>query len=64
MQTWKLIYMIIQSGWSLAWIFMKESVKQSVYQARQAKIFKGYISITAFYTPDRAPDKIFRGKSA
>ena len=25
-QTWKLIYVIIHSGWSLAWIFMKEKV--------------------------------------
>ena len=26
-QTWKFIYIIIHSGWSLAWIFMKERVK-------------------------------------
>ena len=25
--TWKFIYIIIHSGWSLAWIFMKERVK-------------------------------------
>ena len=26
-QAWKFIYIIIQSGWSLAWIFIKERVK-------------------------------------
>ena len=29
--TWKFIYIIICSGWSLAWIFMKERVKQSCW---------------------------------
>ena len=29
-QTWKFIYIISHSGWSLAWIFMKERVKGTV----------------------------------
>ena len=29
--TWKFIYIIIQSGWSLAWIFMKERVRKITF---------------------------------
>ena len=29
--TWKFIYTIIHSGWTLAWIFMKEWVKEFYY---------------------------------
>ena len=33
-QTWKFIYIIIHSGWSLAWIFMKERVKGALQYMR------------------------------
>ena len=36
-QMWKFIYIIIHSGWSLAWIFMKERVKQPWWHIKQGK---------------------------